>query len=69
MTYVNLKKLRSDLQLTQRQIAKDLVVSQSTISFLENGIQKVAPFLVYRLQKVYNIERIDDYLYEKPPRR
>lgn len=69
MTYVNLRKLRRDYQLTQQQIAKDLVISQSTVSFLENGIQKVAPFLVYRLQKVYKIEQIDDYLYEKPPRK
>ena len=52
-----IKKLRESKNMTQPQLAHQLNISQSTLSFIENGETKKIDFLM--MEKVCNLFNVD----------
>lgn len=50
-----LKKLRVDLEITQSQMAKSLLVSPAYLSAVERGKQKVTDRLLENIYTVYDV--------------
>lgn len=50
-----LKKLRIDLEITQKQMAADLSVSPAYLSAVECGKQKATEILLTRIYNVYDV--------------
>lgn len=55
-----LKKLRTDAGLTQKQLARRLGVSKSTVSFYEQSIRYPSSYVLLKIAKVFRIST--DYL-------
>ena len=51
----NLKKIRTDLNLTQSKIAKECMISQTTYSNYELGIRLITTLTLYTLCKKHNL--------------
>ena len=51
----NLKKIRTDLNLTQSKIAKECMISQTTYSNYELGIRLITTLTLYTLCKNHNL--------------
>lgn len=51
----NLKKIRTDLNLTQSKIAKECMISQTTYSNYELGIRLITTLSLYTLCKKHNL--------------
>lgn len=60
----NLKKIRTELKLTQKQIADVCCISQTTYSNYELGIYLINTLCIYTIAKKYNIS-IDKILGRK----
>ncbi len=58
--YKNIKNLRENKDLTQKEVAEILNVSQTTYSRYENGKLNIPSTTLIRLSKFYNISV--DYL-------
>lgn len=65
MKFINLKQLRKERGLTQEQLGKALKLPQSTISYLENGLQEVTDFLLKKIKQTFSIDNLDGYVYER----
>lgn len=52
---INLKKIRTDLNLTQSKIAKECMISQTTYSNYELGIRLITTLSLYTLCKKHNL--------------
>jgi len=52
MAEANIKKLRKDMKLTQRQLAKLLSVSEWTVLRLEKNLHKPHPILQEKIEKL-----------------
>ena len=51
----NLKKIRTDLNLTQSKLAKECMISQTTYSNYELGIRLITTLSLYTLCKKHNL--------------
>ncbi len=51
MKFINLKLFRKEHGLTQQHLAEVLQLPQSTISYLENGLQEATDHLLNRIWK------------------
>lgn len=60
MQYKNIRDLREDKDLTQREIAEKLGVSQRAYSYYENGKRTLTPEILIKLSNVHNVSV--DYL-------
>lgn len=65
MKFINLKQFRKERNLTQRQLGEVLQLSQSTISYLENGLQEATDYLLECIKSTFNIDSLDGYVYER----
>lgn len=57
----DLKKLRKEKKVSQKDLAEELGVGQSFISQMENGKDPVPKTVIAKLVDLYNIENISDY--------
>ena len=58
--YMRLRDLREDNDLTQRELAEKLHISQNTYSQYENGVRQLPIETLIRLSKLYNVST--DYI-------
>lgn len=65
MQFINLKQFRKERGLTQKQLGDALQLPQSTISYLENGLQEATDYLIDCIKRVYNVDNLDGYVYER----
>lgn len=65
MKFINLKQFRKERNLTQRQLGEVLQLSQSTISYLENGLQEATDYLLECIKSTFNVASLDEYVYER----
>lgn len=65
MKFINLKQFRKERGLTQRQLGDALRLTQSTISYLENGLQEVTDYLLDCIKQEYKVNNLDAYVYER----
>lgn len=65
MKFINLKMFRSERNLTQRQLGEALQLSQSTISYLENGLQEATDYLLDCMKSTFGVDSLDSYVYER----
>lgn len=65
MMFINLKLFRNERQLTQRQLGEALQLSQSTISYLENGLQEATDNLLDCIKSTFCVDNLDGYVYER----
>ena len=63
MKFINLKLFRKERGLTQQQLAEVLQLPQSTISYLENGLQEATDHLLNRIKGALKVDDIDGYMY------
>ena len=63
MKFINLKQFRSERELSQKQLVKDTGLSQSTVSYIENGYQEVSELHLEILRKTYPGIKFEDYVY------
>ena len=54
-----LRKLRSDLKLSQTQMAEELGISSSYLNLLENNMRPVTVSILFRLGQAYDIDLKD----------
>lgn len=59
--YENLKTLRTDAGLTQKQLAKELGVLERTISFWENGQRECDFNTLLKISRFFNVS-VDELL-------
>jgi len=57
---MRLRDLREDNDLTQRELAEKLHISQNTYSQYENGVRQLPIETLIRLSKLYNVST--DYI-------
>ena len=57
---MRLRDLREDNDLTQRELAEKLHISQNTYSQYENGVRQLPIEMLIRLSKLYNVST--DYI-------
>ncbi len=62
MEYINLKKLRKDLKLTQKKLAEVLDVQQPFLSRIENGLDSVPLSFYDKIRDKLAVSNIDDYV-------
>ena len=60
MVYPNIKNLREDNDLRQKEVAAELNVSQNTYSQYENGVIELTASNLVKLAEFYNVSV--DYL-------
>lgn len=65
MKLINLKQFRKERGLTQRQLGAALHLPQSSVSYLENGLQEVTDYLISSIKKAFKLDNLDDYVYER----
>lgn len=65
MKLINLRQFRKERGLTQKQFGEAMQLSQSTVSCLENGLQEATGHLLDRMAKVFMVDNMDDYVYER----
>ena len=65
MKFINLKLFRNERNLTQRQLGEALQLSQSTISYLENGLQEATDYLLQCIKSTFQVDNLDGYIYER----
>lgn len=65
MKLINLKLFRKERGLTQRQLGDVLHLPQSTVSYLENGLQEATDYLLSAIKDVFKLDNLDDYVYER----
>lgn len=58
----NLKQLREDAKLTQKDVADQTNVTETYISLLENGNRNPSDKMKKQLAELYNVTVIDIYL-------
>lgn len=63
--YLDLKRLRSDHNLTQSQIARALDLSQSYLSQIERAQRRAPEALIITIAEHFNIDNIEEYKYIK----
>ena len=63
MIYKNLRSLREDNDIRQKQIAEILNVSQNTYSQYENGVISLTAEVLIKLSDFYNVSI--DYLLDR----
>ncbi|MBQ7799023.1 MAG: helix-turn-helix transcriptional regulator [Oscillospiraceae bacterium] len=63
MIYKNLRSLREDNDIRQKQIAEILNVSQNTYSQYENGVISLTAEVLIKLSDFYNVSI--DYLFDR----
>ena len=57
---MRLRDLREDHDLTQRELAEKLHISQNTYSQYENGVRQLPIEMLIELSKIYNVST--DYI-------
>ena len=57
---MRLRDLREDNDLTQRELAEKLHISQNTYSQYENGVRQLPIEMLIRLSRLYNVST--DYI-------
>ncbi len=67
MQMFDLKRFRTERNLSQRDIAKALGVSSSFLSVIEHGKKPVPASVLDKLCELYDVENIDDYISETSP--
>lgn len=65
MKFINLKLFRNERNLTQRQLGEALQLPQSTISYLENGLQEATDHLLECIKSIFQVNDLDGYVYER----
>lgn len=65
MKLINLKQFRKERGLTQKQFGEKMKLPQSTVSYLENGMQEVTDYLLGLIAKRFAVDNINDYVYER----
>ena len=56
----NLKKLRQEAGLTQKQLAERLWISKATVSYYEQSLRCPSPEILIKLSKIFHVST--DYL-------
>lgn len=64
----NLKKLREENQLTQKQAAEQLGISRLHLSHLENKVRNPSDKLKSKMAKLYKVSIIDIFLATQLPK-
>lgn len=65
MKLINLKQFRKERGLSQVDMSRALSLPQSSISYLENGLQEVTDDLIDRIKKAYKVDDLSDFIYER----
>ena len=65
MKFINLKLFRKERNLTQRQLGEALQLPQSTVSYLENGLQEATDNLLECIKSTFQVNNLDGYVYER----
>jgi putative transcriptional regulator len=61
----NIKYLRQEMKITQKDFAEKVGVSRQTINALENGKYNPSLLVAYKITKILNKEHIEDvFLFE-----
>lgn len=58
---MNLKELRENKNITQKDLATSIGVSESYYSLIENGIRTPKPPLIMKIAKILNFDWKDFY--------
>ena len=61
MKFINLRLFRKERKLTQRQLGEALQLPQSTISYLENGLQEATDNLLECIKSTFQVNNLDGY--------
>lgn len=64
MKFINLKKFREDRELTQKDLVRISGLSQSTVSYIENGLQEICEKHLDTLKSVFPDVDFSQYIYE-----
>lgn len=64
--YVNIKKMRRQLGITQEEFAKKLGYGQTTISFLEKGLRSLRQDTYNDLCKAYGTDFVERFVEPDP---
>lgn len=65
MKFINLRLFRKERKLTQRQLGEALQLPQSTISYLENGLQEATGNLLECIKSTFQVNNLEGYIYER----
>ena len=65
MKFLNLRQFRKERNLTQREVALALGVSQSVVSYMENGCMEVTDYQLGKFVKAFQVEDIAPYIYKR----
>lgn len=61
----DLKRFRAKHNLSQKDLAEALNVTQSFLSYIENGKRQASPEFVDKLSQIYDEKNISDYIRER----
>lgn len=64
MKFINLKKFREDRELTQKDLVRITGLPQSTVSYIENGLQEICEKHLDTLKSVFPDVDFSPYIYE-----
>ena len=64
MRFINLKKFREDNGLTQKELVRMTSLPQSTVSYIENGLQEICEKHLSTLKEVFPDTDFVEYIYE-----
>jgi len=62
MRRLNIQKIRSELKITQKELAEKTDFPQGYISKMERGIVSTSELFISKVKEVFKIENIDDYV-------
>lgn len=65
MKFINLKQFRKEHNLSQKQLVESMGLPQSTVSYLENGLQELSPLHKEILKAKFPNVDVEEYIYEK----
>lgn len=64
--YLNLKKLRQSLGLSQTQLSSEIGLAQGYISELEKGKKQISEEFISKLRNHYGVEIVDQWIEDSP---
>ncbi len=65
MKFFNLKQFRKERNITQREFAIALGISQSVASYMENGTMEITDYQIDKVSQLYQVDNIEPYVYER----
>ena len=65
MRFFNLRQFRIERNLTQKEFAQKVNISQSNASYIENATQEITDTLLSQIKSAFDMPDIDMYIYER----